>query len=197
MIRSHNSTIITPSIRNSILIILLLFISLSVSLAQRSKPQAPPLRERLFFGGSLGLQIGTITNIEISPVIGLWVLPRVAVAVGPEYMYYQDPYYKTSMYGGKAYTELVLLKDLNSLIPVGIHMGIFLHAEFESLSLESAVWDPAYASDRFMLNTALAGGGISQQLGQRSSLNFVVLWVISGSGYGFYSNPEIRISFSF
>jgi hypothetical protein len=164
---------------------------------QRTRQQAPPLRERLFFGGSLGLQIGTVTNIEVSPVIGLWVLPRVAVAVGPEYMYYQDPYYSTSIFGGKAYTELVLLQDLNSVIPVGIHMGIFLHGEFESLSLESEVWNTAYSSGRFMLNTALAGGGISQQLGPRSSLNFLVLWVISGSDYGFYSNPEIRISFNF
>lgn len=197
MIRCHNSAIIPVSIRNSILIIILLFTSLSVSSGQRSRQQVPPLRERLFFGGSLGLQIGTITNIEVSPVIGLWVLPRVAVAVGPEYMYYQDPYYKTSIFGGKAYSELVLLQDLNSIIPAGIHLGIFLHAEFESLSLESAVWNPTYASDRFMINTTLAGGGISQQLGQRSSMNFMALWVISGSGYGFYSNPEIRISFSF
>ena len=197
MMRCNNRTILKWYIRNSILAILLLFSSLSVVSGQRTRQQAPPLRERLFFGGSLGLQIGTVTNIEVSPVIGLWVLPRVAVAVGPEYMYYQDPYYSTSIFGGKAYTELVLLQDLNSVIPVGIHMGIFLHGEFESLSLESEVWNTAYSSGRFMLNTALAGGGISQQLGPRSSLNFLVLWVISGSDYGFYSNPEIRVSFNF
>lgn len=197
MIRCSNSTTPVHYVRKSLLLLIVLFISLSAIYGQRSKEQKPPLRERMFFGGSLGLQIGTITNIEVSPVIGLWVLPRVAVAVGPEYMYYQDPYYKTSIYGGKAYSELVLLQDLNNVIPVGIHMGIFFHAEFESLSLESAVWNPAYTSERFMLNTALAGGGISQQLGQRSSLNFIVLWVINGSGYGFYSNPEIRISFNF
>jgi hypothetical protein len=197
MIRANNSTILRSYIRNAILIFLLLSTSLSVISGQRSKQQAPPLRERLFFGGSLGLQIGTVTNIEVSPVIGLWVLPRVAIAAGPEYMYYQDPYFSTSIWGGKAYSELVLLQDLNTIIPVGMHMGIFLHAEFESLSLESEVWNTAYASDRFMLNTALAGGGISQRLGQRSSLNFIVLWVISGSDYGFYNNPEIRLSFSF
>lgn len=197
MIRCNNSTIIRSYFRILTLIVLLLSTSLSLISGQRSKQQAPPLRERMFFGGSLGLQIGTVTNIVISPVIGLWVLPRVAVAVGPEYMYYQDPYYSTSIWGGKAYSELVLVQDLNSVIPVGVHMGIFLHAEVESLSLESEVWNTAYATDRFMIHTALAGGGISQQLGQRSSLNFMVLWVINGSGYGFYNNPEIRLSFSF
>jgi hypothetical protein len=197
MTRCHYNIIQGSCIRNFLLISVLLISSLSVVSAQRPKQQVPPLRERLFFGGSLGLQIGTVTNIEVSPVIGLWVLPRVAIAAGPEYMYYKDPYYSTNIFGGKVYSELVLLQDLNNVIPVGIHMGLFLHAEFESLSLESDVWNTAYTSDRFMLNTALAGGGISQQLGQRSSLNFVVLWVISGSDYGFYSNPEIRISFNF
>jgi hypothetical protein len=193
----NNSLISRTSIRNLSLIILFLFTSLSVISGQRSKQQAPPLRERIFFGGSLGLQIGTVTNIDVSPVVGLWVLPRVAIAAGPEYMYYQDPYYSTSIYGGKVYSELVLLQDLNNIIPAGMHMGIFLHAEYESLSLESEMWNTAYTSKRFMLNTALAGGGISQRLGQRSSLNFLVLWVINGSGYGFYSNPDFRISFSF
>jgi len=197
MISCNNSIISRTCIRYSSLIILFLFTSLSVISGQRSKQQAPPLRERLFFGGSLGLQIGTVTNIEVSPVVGLWVLPRVAVAIGPEYMYYQDPYYSTSIYGGKVYSELVLLQDLNNIIPAGMHMGIFLHAEYESLSLESEMWNTAYSSKRFMLNTALAGGGISQRLGQRSSLNFMVLWVLNGSDYGFYSNPDFRISFSF
>jgi hypothetical protein len=197
MISFHDKIISRTCIRNSSLIILFLFTSLSVISGQRSKQQAPPLRERLFFGGSLGLQIGTVTNIDVSPVVGLWVLPRVAVAIGPEYMYYHDPYYSTSIYGGKVYSELVLLQDLNNIIPAGMHMGIFLHAEYESLSLESEMWNTTYASKRFMLNTALAGGGISQRLGQRSSINFMVLWVLNGSDYGFYSNPDFRISFSF
>lgn len=184
-------------IRNAILTTLILLTSFTVTSGQVSKQQTPPLRERIFFGGSFGLQLGTITNIEISPIIGLWVLPRVALGAGPEYTYYKDPYNKTNIYGGKIYSELVLIQDINNIVPIGTHLGIFLHGEYETLSLESAVWDPANISERFLVNSFLAGGGISQQIGRRSSINFIVLWVLNSSGYDYYSNPEIRISFSF
>ena len=197
MARNYSIIIVRHFMRNTILIILIFLTSFSVTSGQKLTQQTPPLKERIFFGGSFGLQFGTITNIEVSPIIGLWVLPRVAIGAGPEYIYYRDPYYKTSIYGGKFYSELVLIQDINNIIPIGAHFGFFLHAEYETLSLESAVWDPAYTSDRFQINSLLAGGGISQQIGRRSSANIVVLWVINSSGYDYYSNPEIRISFNF
>jgi hypothetical protein len=101
------------------------------------------------------------------------------------------------MYGGNAYVQFVPLKDINKIIPIGIHMAIFLHLEDELLSLESAVWDPQNPSDRFTANTLLGGFGISQQLGRRSALNLMFLWTLTDSGYALYNNPEIRISFSF
>jgi hypothetical protein len=197
MTRRNTNIIIRNYLHKSILVILLLFTSFSIISGQKGRQQKPPLKERLFFGGSFGLQFGTITNIDVSPVIGLWVLPKVNVAVGPEYTYYKDPNFSTSIYGGKIYSQLVLIQDFNSIIPLGVHLGLFLHAEYESLSLESAVWNPSMHSERFMTNTVLGGGGISQMLGERASLNLIVLWVLDSSNYEFYSNPEIRISFNF
>jgi hypothetical protein len=164
---------------------------------QQAREEKPPLRERMFFGGSLGLQFGTYTDIQITPIVGLWVRPRVAIAAGPNYRFYKDPYYSTSIYGANGYIQFVPLKDLNNVIPVGIHMGIFLHLEDELMSLESAVWDQSNPNTRFTVNTVLAGFGISQQMGQRSSINLMFLWALNNSVYGLYSNPEIRLSFSF
>jgi hypothetical protein len=156
------------------------------------------LRERLFFGGNLGLQFGTITDIQISPVIGLWVLPRVAIAVGPDYRFYKFDRDHTDIYGGKSYAEFVVIQDISSFLPFGVHTGIFFHLEDELLSLQSSFWKPLpITSDRFYINTVLAGGGISQQLGRRSSMNIMVLWALNDSGYEVYSNPELRISFTF
>jgi hypothetical protein len=179
------------------LTILFSFASFSVISGQKTKEQTPPLRERMFFGGSLGLQFGTYTNIHVTPVVGLWVRPRIAIAAGPNFTYYKDPYYETTMYGGNAFVEFVPVKDINNALPIGLHMGIFLHLEDELLSLESAVWDPQNTSNRFTVNTLLGGFGISQQLGTRSSLNLMFLWTLTDSGYALYSNPEIRLSFSF
>jgi hypothetical protein len=165
---------------------------------QNVRQEVPPLRERMFIGGSFGLQFGTITNIEVAPILGLWLLPRLAVAAGPNFTYYKYYDDETMMYGGKAYAQFVLLQDLNNILPLGIHTGIFIHLEDELLNLESAYWmNPPYSSDRFNVNTLLLGGGLSQQLGRRSFMNIMVLWALQDSGYAIYDNPEIRISFNF
>lgn len=183
--------------RITILTTCIIFGSLSVISAQNPRDETPPLRERLFYGGSFGLQFGTYTNINVTPMVGLWVRPRIAIAAGPNYTYYKDPYIKTTMYGGNTYVQFVPVRDINNAIPIGLHMGIFLHLEDELLSLESAVWDPRNTGNRFLVNTLLGGFGISQQLGMRSSLNLMFLWTLTDSGYSLYNNPEIRVSFSF
>lgn len=164
----------------------------------REGKESPALKERIFYGGNFGLQFGTITDIQFSPLIGLWVLPRIGVAAGPNYRYYKDPFGRTSIYGGRSYIQYLFLNDLNSIIPLGVHLGMFLHSEYEILSLESAFWKlHPYTTDRFITNTILAGAGISQYIGRRSALNLMVLWPLNDSGYGLYSNPEIRIGFVF
>jgi hypothetical protein len=181
----------------SVIIIILNLPIVSVS-GQKVSREAPPLRERMFFGGSFGLQFGTLTNIEVAPIVGLWVLPRLAIAAGPNFTYYKYYDDETNMYGGKAYTQFVLIQDLNNVIPIGLHTGIFVHLEDEWLNLESAYWkNPPYESERFSVNTVLFGGGLSQQLGRKSFMNIMVLWALQDSGYAIYDNPEIRISFNF
>jgi hypothetical protein len=198
MIFNNNKTVFIRQSWNIFIIILLLFTSASTISGQKTREEPPPFRERLFFGGNFGLQLGTITDIQVSPVVGLWVLPRLAVAVGPDYRFFKYQSERTNIYGGKGYLQFVVFQDINSIIPIGIHTGIFLHLEDELLSLESSFWkNPPATSNRFYINTILAGGGISQQIGRRSSLDIMVLWALNDSGYDVYSNPEIRISFVF
>jgi hypothetical protein len=197
MIPENNCTLIGHNKRITIFTILLLFASFSMISAQRTREEPPPLSERLFFGGNFGLQLGTITSIQVSPIIGLWVLPRLAVALGPDYRFYKDPYYQTNIYGGKGYLQFVLVKDINSFLPIGANTGIFLQVENDLLSLESSVWKDPSINGRFFINTVLGGGGISQQIGRRSSLNFMVLWALNNPVYAIYGNPEIRVSFNF
>lgn len=178
--------------------ILLLFPINSIVFGQKSREEPPPFKERLFFGGNFGLQLGTITDIQVSPVIGFWILPRLAVAAGPNYRFYKDRFDNTNIYGGKGYLQFVVFQDISSVIPIGSHTGIFLHFEDELLNLQSSFWKTTpITSERFYINTLLTGGGISQQIGSRSSLNITALWALNDSGYGVYSNPEIRVSFNF
>lgn len=184
--------------QTSTVILLLIFISASLS-AQIGGDGAPAARERLFFGGNFGLQFGSVTDIELSPVVGFWVLPRIAVAAGPDYRFYSFYKNRTHIYGGKSYLELTLLRNINSVIPIGANTDIIGHIEDQYLSLESDFFsDPPHDTKRFGINTVLAGGGLSQQIGKRSSLNIMVLWAVDvKNDYGLYSNPEFRISFMF
>ncbi len=200
MLNTKRPDLFRKKSRVLIIVFLLLMIPFTeiFSQNQRQREQPPPLRERMFFGGNLGLQFGTITNIQISPIMGLWVLPRVVVAAGPNFTYYQDPYDKTMIYGGKFYSEFYLIRDLSSVLPLGGRTGIFVHLEDEVLSLESAYWaNSSTTAERFTINTLLLGGGISQQIGNRAFMNFMVLWALNESIYTVYSNPEIRVSFTF
>jgi hypothetical protein len=182
----------------------LLFFILVLPLAaegQRQRTAAPPIRERLFYGGNFGLQFGNITDIQFSPVVGFWVLPRLAVAIGPDYRFYKEKFYnysdKTHLYGGKAYVEITVLRNINSVIPIGANTDIILHLEDNLLSLESRFFRTPSATDRFLMNTVLAGPGISQQIGKRSALNILVLWALNEPEVRIYSTPEIRFSFMF
>ena len=179
-------------------VLLAAFLSFGLYGQNKSRNAPPPLKDRLFFGGSFGLQFGSVTDIQVSPVAGIWLLPRVAVAVGPTYRFYKDYFTKTDIYGGRTYLQFVIVQNLNSIIPIGSNTGIFLHLENELLSLESSAWKrPPYTADRFYVNTVLAGAGISQQIGRRASFNIMALWALNESYYDIYSKPEIRVAFTF
>jgi hypothetical protein len=179
--------------------ILIFTVALTTALmGQGRSEQTPSLSQRLFYGGSFGLQFGTVTNIEVSPVVGFWLLPRVAVAAGPSYQYYKDPYGKTSLYGGKAFMQFMLIQDLNNVIPLGLNLGIFVQGQYEGLSLERAFFDSSPdLSGRIYNGTFLAGAGVSQPLGPRAFMNFTFLWPFNQSEYTLYTSPEINVSFYF
>ena len=172
---------------------------LSVSVfAQESGRDRPPFSERLFYGGSFGLQLGTVTDIELDPVLGFWLLPRVAVAAGPDFQYFNVRGDATFIYGGRAYLQFVLIQDLNNVIPLGVNTGIFIQGEYDGLSLESEFFGITSPPKRQYMGTFLAGAGLSQQLGKRSFLNFTFLWALSDQKFdGIYGSPEIRILFLF
>ncbi len=158
---------------------------------------APPVRERIFFGGNFGLQIGTYTYIEASPMVGLWLLPRIAVAAGPSYKYIKDPFGDTDVWGGKSFLRMVVVNDISKLIPIGLQTSLYFHSEYEGLSYQSDFFINGHDSERLYIESLLAGVGISQKIGRRGAINFSVLWVLNESEYQIYDNPEFRIGFTF
>ncbi len=165
---------------------------------QQTVNEKPPLKERIFFGGNLALQVGTYSDIEILPVAGIWILPRIAVAAGPGYRFYGYEGTHTSVYSVRGYIQLVPVRDIDRLIPLGTHTSIILQLEDEALSLDSKFWHNVdLKPSRFFVNSIMAGPGISQQIGKKASINIVFMWSLNDTGYQLYSDPVIRVGIVF
>jgi hypothetical protein len=167
--------------------------------------EKPPLRDRIFFGGNFGLQFGTVTNIEVSPLAGIYLTPRLAVGPGIKYEYFKSNYpgfvpYETHIYGGTVFARYMVIRDLSEAVGLGLNIGLFGHAEYEMLSLESRYFQigaPPDAEGRFYLHSILLGGGIYQPIGRRGGLLLMVLWNLNETASSPYSNPIFRIGFNF
>ena len=155
-------------------------------------------RDRLYFGGNVGLSFGDITIIEVAPLVGYRITPRWSSGIGFEYEYYRTSRYiygnfSTSIYGGSVFTEYNIWRDF---ITKGI--SLIVHTEYEALSLDQKYFqDPNLPHGRFILNSVLVGGGIRQHLGGRASINILVLWNLNQTQYSPYENPTIRFNFNF
>lgn len=150
-------------------------------------------KSRLFTGGNLGLQFGTYTVIDVSPVIGYFITDKVSLGTGVTYQYYsyKDKVYpaydfKTNIYGVKLFSRFYIIPS------------VFAHAEYEALNLETAYFDPSHLrhlSDRFWVHSVLLGGGYRQAIGEYSSINIMLLYNINETVDSPYRNPIIRMGF--
>lgn len=139
--------------------------------------------ERIFTGGNMGLQFGTFTFIDISPLIGYRITDRFSSGIGITYRYmrqaYQTRVYQNSITGGRIFARYSVLNNL------------FLHNEYEILKSN---W---YLNQRlFSVKSLLTGVGYSQPIGERSAFTIMGLWNIYYKPIAIYNNPIIRVGFN-
>lgn len=151
--------------------------------AKKSEPKPPyNLRDHLFTGGNFGLQIGTITLIDISPLIGYRITKRFSAALGISYTYFKDnrpPTYTQSIYGARFISRYFIFDNL------------FIHGELEGLNSK---WD--YYKKPFIIYNVLGGGGYRQAISDRVFFDAMLLWNFTPTIYTPYVNPIIRIGFN-
>lgn len=163
--------------------------------------------ENLFFGGSLWASFGTVTRVEVAPVVGYHISPRFDVGIGGKYLYYksgssnyistEDFSFSANIYGGKAFGRVVLIKNLNDILPFTLHGRLSSHFEYESLNMPSD-FDPENHNSRFWSHYYWVGGGLQQKIGKKAYFNIFVLYNLNeNSTYQLYDNPTIRIGINF
>ncbi|NOY36106.1 MAG: hypothetical protein GXO83_00855 [Chlorobi bacterium] len=160
-------------------------------------------QKRFFFGGMVGLRFGTITDIQLAPVAGCRLTPRLEFGVGFKYQYYSErnPLFKynTNIYGPRVFTRYLFLKNFSKIFPIKYNGGLFFDAEYETLSMEKKYFDfPAFNPEgRFWLKSYLVGIGLRQPVDRNRALNLILLYNLNDVQYTPYSNPMFRIEFTF
>ena len=157
--------------------------------------------DRSIFGGNLGLQFGSMTEIDISPIMGYRITDDFNAGVGVTYMYYRNRDYtvisagtystydiNTSIYGFNSYAQYTVFKD------------IYAHVEYEALNLEEKYFKNNITPDddgRFWSHGVYVGGGYRFPIGERASFNVTVLYNLNEDMNSPYSNPVVRFGFNF
>ena len=149
----------------------------------RKQPQSPRFWDKVFFGGNLGLQFGTVTFIEVSPLMGYRITDKISAGFGITYQYYhyQDRTtdFQTNVYGGRVFGRYMFTDYL------------FGHVEYEFLNLEAFDFYPQRR--RVDVESLLAGGGYMQRIGNNSAIVAMILYNFTESNYTPYQNPILRI----
>ena len=201
-----------------ILFILLLLIKPFNSASQEStKTKTHAFWHRVSIGGNLGFQFGSVTGIVLSPEIKIRVVDQLHVGIGfnYEYLRYKDYYYnpstdeyldfKSNVYGGRLFARYYLYSLFDNALG-----NIFAHIEYEYLTYsrpyvlsqppDGSILDPYgnwYRPGKQIMefNSVFVGGGYSQSLGGRVSLDLMILFNLNDSYMSPYSNPIFRIGF--
>jgi hypothetical protein len=170
------------------------------STSQAKQEKHKSLNSKILLGGSFGLMFGSYTYVEIDPIVGYKITPRLWTGLGPTYMYYSGDEISTSKYGIKVYGQFIVFKDLIEKIRINVG-DIFIYAENEFANIEPIQTNPVTGKplkmDRKWVDAALAGFGMRYSLGDRIGFSIFVLWDFTHTPYYSYDNPEIRIGFNF
>jgi len=155
---------------------------------QQDEEAKPALIDRLYFGGGLGLQFGTYTNISLLPILGYRITNRFSAGVGAVYHYVGYSSYNYSNYGGRVFAQAELFNIGNG--------AVLAHGEVEVLNAEYS-GPGAYQSGGFEQRSTVAfpmvGLGYRQRISEKASFDILVLYNTNDANYyNPYSNPVIR-----
>jgi hypothetical protein len=189
------------------------------ALSQKSeKTKNKEMWHRFSLGGNVGFQFGSITGIVLSPEIKFRTVDQLYIGAGFSYEYLQiNDYYldwstkeyvdfKSNVFGGRIFARYYLHSLFDNALG-----NIFAHVEYEYLTYtrpyvncgqppDGSIVDLNgnwYRPGKQMMefNSIFVGGGYSQSLGGRASLDLMILFNLNDSYNSPYTNPVFRLGF--
>lgn len=144
--------------------------------------QKPPLRDRIYFGGSVIVSFGDVTRIGIYPMIAYKFTPKLSggIEVGYEYLKYDDFDQSGNNYGGSVFANYRLVPQL------------YAHAEYQMVNYQ--IFTSPTTSDRDWVPFFLVGGGYATRLAGGTWAYVEVLFDILNDDQSPYDSGEPIIS---
>ncbi|MCF0038637.1 hypothetical protein [Dyadobacter fanqingshengii] len=153
-----------------------------------------PFIDRVRLGGSFGLSLGTVTNINLSPMAGYELTEKLVAGVGVTGMYYKSRYFGFNefYYGGRGFLMYSIFPMVNVI------------AELEGMNVEVDTFTK-YDTRKWIASPML-GASYSQPLGARfiKAVHFTALFNLNynnqlddyGNNISPYGSPFVfRITF--
>jgi hypothetical protein len=143
----------------------------------------PPLRERIYYGGSVVFSFGSdVSRIGVFPMVAYKVTPKLSIGleVGYEHVTYDDFDQSADNYGGSVFSRYRVIPQL------------YLHAEYQMVNYE--IFTGFNTSDREVVPFLLLGGGLCQKMGARTWAYVEVLFDVLQSDESPYEDWEPVIS---
>ncbi|WP_299761849.1 hypothetical protein [uncultured Pontibacter sp.] len=161
-----------------------------VVVQQEEDAQEESLRviDKLYFGGSFGLQFGTYTSISLLPTLSYAVKPKFFVGVGGVYRFESGLGLNFHHYGARGFTQLEMFN-----IGSG---AVLAHAEVETLSVQYEGFQGNGRYDRETLLMPMVGLGYRQRISNKGFFDLLVLYNGNDDRFNPYSNPVIRVGFN-
>jgi hypothetical protein len=165
------------------------------------------------FGGNFWLSFGSNSAyVDVSPIVGYKVTPRLTTGFGFVYNYGKynialiSPTsiryinYETQRYGPKIYVNYKILTNIQEKINVNIG-DVVVHSEYELINTEGIFYDQGNyqinKGEREWISNVLIGGGLFMPFSNRGGLTLLVLFDVTQHKYSPHANPVIRVGFSF
>lgn len=159
--------------------------------------------DKFVFGGNIWVQVGTMTLIDVSPVLGYYFTDKLIGGIGGTYQYYNEKWYsnriQSNLFGIRAFSEYTLLDHIGNNLKLKANFAMFAHVEYEALNLDRdfSISNSAKNTSRYWINGYFVGGGVKQHFGKHSSFNIAILYNLNHDMRSPYTNPLIRIGFYF
>lgn len=145
-------------------------------------PPSRPLRDRVYYGGSVIVSFGDVTRIGIYPMIAYKLKPKLSVGVeaGYEWLKYDNIDQTANNYGGSIFGNYRIVPQL------------YAHAEYQMINYE--IFTSSTTSERDWVPFFLVGGGFSRLVGKNTWAYVEVLFDVLNDANSPYDNGDPIIS---